>query len=155
MSLYDDVIKAISNYAYESAKKAVSEEPVRKIPGTITRRWYYKVKWQDDYTFAHHSRQETYDIGAVEGVSSQTRYNYPTETQLHAPVLDFDFPVEVVPSTTPGHHHVYLDKVMTWRQYKRVLRAMMRAGLIEKGYYETSVKHGYTTVRAPWVKKDI
>lgn len=31
--------------------------------------------------------------------------------KLHAPTLDVDFPCELVPSSTPGHFHRYIDAV--------------------------------------------
>lgn len=73
---------------------------------------------------------------------------------MHLPVIDFDFDAQLVPSSTQGHHHLYINKPVTKRQYKRLLKAMVKAGLVEKGYC-TSFKHrGYTAVRKPGVHKD-
>jgi hypothetical protein len=74
---------------------------------------------------------------------------------LHAPVLDIDLPAALVPSSTPGHYHLVIERAMTWRTYKRLLRAMTRAGLLEKGFTKMAIRRGYTSVRVPWVKKDI
>lgn len=73
---------------------------------------------------------------------------------LHGPVLDIDMPCALVPSTTPGHYHLIIERAMTWRQYKRLLRAMTRAGILEKGFTRMSIRHGYSSVRVPWVKKE-
>ncbi|MEU4155728.1 hypothetical protein [Actinoplanes sp. NPDC026670] len=72
---------------------------------------------------------------------------------LHKVVLDIDLPVTVLPSSTPGHHHLFIDKPMTWPTYKRLLDALADAGLIESGYRSASVERKYTAVRLPWVKK--
>jgi hypothetical protein len=75
------------------------------------------------------------------------------DSQMHAPVLDIDMPCVLIPSSTPGHYHLLIERVMTWRQYKRLLRAMQRAGILETGFVRASLARGYTSVRVPWVKK--
>lgn len=72
---------------------------------------------------------------------------------MHAPVLDLDGPHSLVPSSTPGHSHLYLDTPMTWRRYKTLLRALWKAGVIEEGFYRNSVRRGFTSVRPPGVYK--
>jgi hypothetical protein len=71
----------------------------------------------------------------------------------HRVVLDIDFPAILLPSTTPGHHHLYVDKVMTWAQYSLLLTAMAAAGLLEQGYVDACLERGFSAVRLPWVKK--
>ena len=39
------------------------------------------------------------------------------DTMQHRPILDLDFPAALVPSTTPGHFHLYLDKPMAEEDY--------------------------------------
>ncbi len=72
----------------------------------------------------------------------------------HAPVLDIDFPVTVVESSTPGHSHVYIDKPMDWHVYRDLLLALVAAGLVEEGYAEAAIHRGFTDVRLPWVTKE-
>ena len=69
----------------------------------------------------------------------------------HFPLLDIDYGAELVSSRTAGHFHLYLNKPVTWRQYKRLMRAMVKAGLLQKGYYEMSKKRGEAHLR---VSKD-
>jgi hypothetical protein len=59
----------------------------------------------------------------------------------------------LIPSSTPGHFHLVIERAMTWRSYKRLLKAMTRAGLLEKGFTTMAIRRGYTSVRVPWVKK--
>lgn len=72
----------------------------------------------------------------------------------HLPVIDLDMPARVVPSSTPGHHHLYIDKRVSWGQYVKLLEALQDAGLVEPGYVASSRKRGYTAVRPPWVRKE-
>lgn len=72
----------------------------------------------------------------------------------HRPVLDIDFPVKVVPSSTPGHFHLYLDKEMSWEVYEELLKALGKAGILEEGYVRASIAREHTSVRLPWIKKE-
>jgi hypothetical protein len=72
---------------------------------------------------------------------------------LHRLVLDFDFPVRHVPSTTPGHGHLYIDKAMKWEDALKLLRVMDEVGLLEHGYVMAAEARGSTHVRPEWVKK--
>lgn len=72
---------------------------------------------------------------------------------IHKVVLDIDFPVVVLPSSTPGHHHLFIDKAMTWEKYRDLIEAFVDAGIVEPGYMGASEQRGFTGVRPPWVKK--
>jgi hypothetical protein len=77
----------------------------------------------------------------------------PMPSSLHAPVLDIDVPCSLVPSSTPGHYHLFIDQPMAWKKYKHLLQALASAGIIEEGFCKASVMQGHSTVRVPWVKK--
>lgn len=72
----------------------------------------------------------------------------------HTVMLDIDQPVRLVPSTTPGHWHLYIDVAMPWWRYRKLLKALKNAGIIEPGYYSASVARRCTALRLPWVKKE-
>lgn len=72
---------------------------------------------------------------------------------LHAPCIDVDVPMRIVPSTTPGHGHLYIDVAMDWEQYIAILEALAAAGVVERGYVMASEFRKGTHVRLPWVKK--
>ena len=73
----------------------------------------------------------------------------------HYPCIDIDIPVRLVPSSTPGHSHLYVDEPITWGTYKRLLVALAEAGIVERGYLNASVAQGGTTVRMPHIKKGV
>lgn len=73
---------------------------------------------------------------------------------LHSPALDIDFECRLVPSSTPGHYHLYLDGLtLEWAEYDRLLLALARAGVIEEGYYAASQGRKATFLRLPGVQK--
>lgn len=67
----------------------------------------------------------------------------------HAPALDIDMPCQLIPSQTPGHFHLYIAKEMSWRKYKKLLRALADAGILEKNYVKHSLKKKKTCLRVP------
>ena len=73
--------------------------------------------------------------------------------QLHAPALDIDFEARLIPSSTKGHYHLYLEHKMTWRQYKKLLKVMGKVGILEKGYVKVSLRRKATFLRMPGVTK--
>lgn len=119
------------------------------------------------YTDEGDDRRVTEDLYEAQAVSSQAAgldgcrewrpleaggSAYP-EGGWHYPVLDLDLPVYVVPSSTPGHSHLYIDHLMTWEKYVALLRALADAGLVEEGYVKASIARGHTALRLPWVRK--
>jgi len=72
---------------------------------------------------------------------------------LHAPVLDIDFGAQLIPSSTPGHFHLYFEKAMTWDKYCGLLKALGDVGILEAGYVKASLRRGYSSVRKPGVYK--
>lgn len=71
----------------------------------------------------------------------------------HVIALDLDLPAALVPSTTEGHYHLYIDKELTWTEYKKLLLAMAEAGVIEDGYAMASIQRRATHLRTPWTSK--
>jgi hypothetical protein len=76
------------------------------------------------------------------------------ENGMHAPAIDIDLPAHLVPSSTPGHFHLYFDKEMPWKDYEKLLKVMADVGLVEKGFYSQAVKFQQTYLRLPHVKKE-
>lgn len=72
----------------------------------------------------------------------------------HRPVLDIDFPAMLVPSSTPGHFHLYLDLSMDEEKYLRFVEALSEFGVVSKFYAKVSRQRGQTFCRLPWVRKD-
>lgn len=160
----DDEAEAYrNNGGWQQGMDAVRDLRAAKLAGELNRilpRWMNthqlatiphgpKDPAEDDNYESHHVN--TNSIDEAEIILSHEIDSDPWE---HRPVLDIDFPVHVVPSSTPGHFHLYLNKKMTWGKYKNLLRALMEAGILESGYVIVSMERGYTSVRLPWVKKE-
>lgn len=102
----------------------------------------------DDRVCLGHTHEAGARIEDADVVSSQI-YG----TRSHTVMLDLDVPAYLVPSSTPGHTHLYIDVAIPWRQYKRLLRLLAKVGVIEKGYYRASVARKGTHLRLPGVSK--
>ena len=62
--------------------------------------------------------------------------------------------VRLLPSSTAGHFHLYIDALVTWPELRSILLAMAALGAIERGYAEASEARGAAFLRLPWVRKD-
>ena len=106
------------------------------------------VDFTGEYLEEPPARRVTTDLNAANVMSSHF-----TET-LHRPVLDLDIGATLVPSTTPGHSHLYLDTPMSWERYEALLVALAAAGIIEPRYATMSIQRHASYVRLPWIRKE-
>ena len=72
---------------------------------------------------------------------------------LHMPVIDLDVPAYLLPSSTKGHSHLYIDVPVSADKYMDLLFLLADMGIVERGYANVSERKGYSSVRLPWVKK--
>jgi hypothetical protein len=71
----------------------------------------------------------------------------------HMPVIDIDLPCMLLPSTKPGHHHLIINKEMTWGQFLNMLQAMTDAGVVQPGFNHHTRRRGRAFIRYPGVTK--
>ena len=71
----------------------------------------------------------------------------------HALLLDLDVPAYLVPSSTEGHSHLYIDVSIEHDKWECLMECLSDAGVIERGYAGASEQRGFATLRLPWVKK--
>jgi hypothetical protein len=76
-----------------------------------------------------------------------------TDDGKQMPILDLDFPHQAVPSSTPGHTHLYLNTVMSKWQWFWLMWGLWQAGVIELGFFVWSVRRGGNFVRLPGLEK--
>jgi len=127
----------------------------------------YKVKdWgNDDSNDKDNNRPgDREEVPIVEAANVITSLHRPdpfdllneTDDPRHALVLDIDHPSWLMPSTTPGHYHLYVDVPggIPSTEYYLLLTALANARVIEAGYAGASAARGFTSVRLPWVAKE-
>jgi len=73
--------------------------------------------------------------------------------ETHILALDIDMPVALVPSTTEGHYHLYIDHEMSTETYLDLVDALAKAGIVEDGYAHMARIRKMTRVRTPWTSK--
>jgi hypothetical protein len=72
----------------------------------------------------------------------------------HRAVLDIDFPAMLVPSSTPGHFHLYLELPMETETYLRFVDMLAEFGVVSKFYAKVGRMRSQTFCRLPWVRKE-
>lgn len=94
-------------------------------------------------------REQVTDLDTADVISSKIAGH-----STHTVMLDLDVPALLVPSSTPGHSHLYIDVEMSWGQYRLLLAHLASCGVIERGYYNVSVRKRATMLRLPWIKRE-
>ena len=69
---------------------------------------------------------------------------------FHMPILDDDQGLfRVVPSRTPGHNHVYIDKAIRWRDFVRLLELLAELEIVDPKWARLSIDQLTATLRLP------
>lgn len=118
-------------------KGMIKQKPKNPLVRRVVERWFDK-----GYDGGWNWRYAT-DPKKANLVSSLT------DSGMHAPVIDLDFACSLIESATPGHYHLYLDKEISWKDYKDVLKAMQKAGLVNKGWANEAISQERSCVRLP------
>lgn len=92
--------------------------------------------------------EETQELAYANVVTSRL-----VDSPLHTLMIDLDVPATLVPSSTPGHSHLYIDVPMDWLVYREVLHTLANAGIVQDGYVQASIRRGFTSLRLPWISK--
>lgn len=62
-------------------------------------------------------------------------------------------PARLVPSSTQGHFHLYLETRLRWDDYLGLMRRMVDAGLLEKDWVDMNERRRMAMLRKPGIKK--
>lgn len=119
-------------------------------------RMFKVTTWDEDssVTYSREEREPAPSI-AEANVSTSIREDCGSdEVPQHAVLLDLDVPAWLVPSSTPGHSHLYVDVCVPQPTYFRLLDVLAEAGVIQHGYANSSKHRGGTALRLPWIKKE-
>jgi hypothetical protein len=101
----------------------------------------------------HEYPQDANCISSVAGYRDDSLF-FDGEDMWHTPIIDLDMDATLVPSSTPGHHHLYIDKKLTYEQYRRLIEVMYEVALVEYGILCQIQSDKRTIARLPGVKKD-
>lgn len=74
---------------------------------------------------------------------------------LRYPVLRFEQGFKLLPSSTEGHHHLYVNQPMEWGDFEIFLNVLGEVGILESGYVGASIRRKQTHVRPEGVKKSL
>lgn len=77
-----------------------------------------------------------------------------TRNRRHLPILDLDAPHRYVPSSTPGHAHLYLDVEISNARWLVLMFGLYASGVIERGFFWWSMRRGQNFARKSGVLKE-
>lgn len=108
-------------------------------------RIYGFVKGLDD--------NETYEAEVTKNSLESNVIISETKRGKHKPLLDLDFSHTYVPSSTPGHGHLYIHEDYDYQSYLNMMRCLRDSNLIQPGVFNSLERNGYNAVRLPWIRK--
>jgi len=123
----------------------------------------WKIDWQkvgDSYEAGDIRERASVDDDEANAVCSWIKDsqgdNLFDENMKHVIALDLDIPAHLVPSSTEGHSHLYIDVPggVKHEDYMELVALLGRIGVIEDGYAAVSLRRGFTDLRLPWVAKE-
>lgn len=114
------------------------------IVGLIGRR-RFKVPHIDSHSYDGAIRAEAADGANL--ISSEC------DDGMHAPMFDLDFGAYLIPSSTQGNNHLYIEKKITWAQYENILKAFEAAGLVQEGWVRSARRDKRAYLRLPNIRK--
>lgn len=72
----------------------------------------------------------------------------------HAPCIDIDMPCRLEESS-PGRFHLFIDRPLRNHEYEYLLKGMLDAGIIERGFYNSWKDRGQTMLYLPGKKVEV
>lgn len=72
-----------------------------------------------------------------------------TDSQMHKPILDIDLPCVLLPSSTKGHFHLFIDRPLSRELYLKLLEVLCECGIIGRGNVQQLKERECTTIRKP------
>jgi len=131
------------------------------LMGLLRRLESWKIDWQkvgDSYEAGDIRERADVDSDEANAVCSWIKDpNFGIfDDQKHVVALDLDIPAYLVPSSTEGHSHLYIDVPggVEHEDYMELVALLGRIGVVEDGYAAVSLKRGFTDLRLPWVAKE-
>jgi hypothetical protein len=107
------------------------------------------LAWRPTDDPKEEKRVEVVNLKDANLIGSREVISYDNTREYHWPVLDLDFPCDLIPSSTEGHYHLYLDKRLTWEQYEKVLKVLGEVGILEPQFVKWAMERKQTQVRIP------
>lgn len=144
MTLGDQISRYVEEY---------EQTPQHTLLDLIGRLITRKVNFAFPGDYGHSFSQGPYRALDTDPNVVTSAHNQSEKKTTHALLLDLDVPAYLVPSSTPGHSHLYVDVEIDHDRWKLLIHALADAGVIEKGYAEASINRGASYLRLPWVKK--
>lgn len=127
-----------------------------KLPKWVWTNRLYHAKLKPGTESFDSSYDDERKIAGWENANLISSYAYTRAdgVEMHTPIIDLDIEHMIVPSTTPGHGHLYINKEITYNQYLSLLEKMAECGIVQRGIVGQCQKYKGTTVRLPHIKKE-
>jgi hypothetical protein len=131
------------------------ERYAMKLPEWMLTNRFVKAELRDDGNYTKLDKRQECSQDDANMVSSVAWDDPVTGQRLHYPCLDLDFDAVLLESSTPGHHHLYLKKLLSEEAYTEVVTVLAKHGILQEGIRRQITEKKETTLRLPHVKKQV
>jgi len=126
-----------------------AEEPL----GGQLRRGFKNFARKGDIEMGYDGQDDIENVSMPDANIYTSQVRWDSKGEKHMIALDIDVPVQAFPSRTPGHSHLYIEKVVNQTDLLRLTYLLAELGIVEEGYANASAERGFTALRAPWMPK--
>jgi hypothetical protein len=121
---------------------------LQRLPEYAARKHYFNPRVSDS------SKEDIlYESDMQDGnlISSECVF----DDNIHLPLFDLDgVDISLLPSVTPGNHHLYINHPIPWDKYSNLLRAMADCGIADPRWVEYCLARKSALLRHPKEEKD-
>ena len=93
------------------------------------------------------------EVDAATVISSRIKVDFVDGRAQHTIMIDLDVPHTYVPSSTPGHGHLYVDVLVPWSDHDELNQLLARLGIVDNGWAAVCAKREAAMLRTPWTAK--
>jgi hypothetical protein len=132
-----------------------------KLPDWLRKNYLYVKEYLGDDSMNPRAfvrleeSERTFDLEQANVISSQWHTDpwNNEDNDIHKVFLDLDCEHWYVPSSTPGHGHLYINVNMRRKDLDWLMGQLYRFGIVSSGWKGQLENRQANTFRLPWIKK--
>lgn len=115
--------------------------------------WYHSWNVERDDRLADESGSSVPVIPNEDTLPANMVSSKIEGSNKHKVILDIDCEAKLIPSSTPGHYHLYIDKTLDSEGMGSLVGSLFRAGIISEGNFNQWDHFGGQYLRLPFLRK--
>ena len=153
LSVFDDFEPPLQVAPLPVEQISEDDLPLDALPAFVHGNELYSLPNIDDFN------ESSSAVGVHIKVDDATKANLVSSKiggkRKHKVILDLDYEASLIPSSTEGHFHLYLDKELNEEQMEKLVDVLEEVGIIATGNANQWRRSRAMFLRLPWIKKKV